>query len=289
VIKPDFPLFWDRNFARGHPYSIIEIVNSTGRRFLLNCQFTEELLLIPGRLTFGGFLPLDREVVGKDEFRELLDVLRNKISAGLKIQWKLPPQYFLPEIFLSQNEFLASSHFREIVDLNQHINVEAWETTHMSKGNQKKIRQCVSAGMTLKKASVDDLSKCYEVLALNREAIGAQVSMNLTEIQDAVTNFPSIYQVKYVEFGEKVAAMCLTVDIEPKVRYVLYWADNLSLRNYSPVAILCKKLVEEARQEGLRFLDLGISSNNGLVNEGLHRFKQNLGAITSIKKTILST
>jgi len=289
VIKSEFPLFWDCNFARFHQYSIDEIVNSNGRRFLLNCQITGDNLLIPGRLTFGGFLPLDREAVGQDESRELLNVLRHKIGAGLKIQWKLPPQYFLPEIFLSQNELLASSHFREITDLNQHIDVEVWETEHMSKGNQKKIRQCVSAGMTLKNASVDDLSKCYEVLALNREAIGAQVSMNLKEIQDAVINLPSIYQVKYVELGEKVAAMCLTVDIESRIRYVLYWADNLSLRNYSPVALLCKKLVEEARQEGFHFLDLGISSNNGLVNEGLHRFKQNLGAITSIKKTILST
>ncbi len=288
MIMSELPLFWDRDLARAHLNSIREIVIANGRRFLLNYQFTEDSILIPGRLTFGGFLSVDRDAVGKDEFRELFTVLRHEVSAGLKLQWKLPPQYFLPEIFVSQNEVIDSSHFREIVDLNQHINVREWETGHMSKGNQKKVRQCVSIGMTLRKASVEDLSKCYEVLSLNREAIGAQVSMTLKEIQDAVIGFPNIYQVKYLELGEKVAAMCLTVEIEPKVQYVLYWADDLSLRNYSPIAFLCNKLVEEAKLQGLHFLDLGISSSNGVINAGLHRFKQNLGALTSLKKTVLS-
>ena len=82
--------------------------------------------------------------------------------------------------------------------------------------------------------------------------------------------------------------MCLTVNIAPEVRYVLYWADDLSFRNYSPLTLLCERLVEQSRVDGIQFLDLGISSNDGLLNEGLHRFKQNLGAITSVKRTVLS-
>lgn len=284
----DLPLFWDRNFAEINQYSIIEILTSNERKFDLNYQYTEDCLLIPGRLTFGGFLPEDRKAVSQNEARELVNVLIAGMSAGVKLQWKLPPQYFLPEIFISQNDPINSSHFREVLDFNQHIFVSEWQSSDMSKGNQKKVRQAVSAGMNLREATVEDISKCYEVLSLNRKAIGARVTMKLTEIRDAVVNFPSIYKVKYLELGGDVAAMCLTVEIETKVRYVLYWADNLSFRNYSPLALLCQKLVEEARNDGLNFLDLGISSNNGLLNEGLYRFKKNLGAVTSTKKTIIS-
>jgi hypothetical protein len=284
----DLPLFWDRNFADSNHYSVNEILISNERMFDLNFQRAEDCLLIPGRLTFGGFLPEDRKAVSQNEARELVNVLMAEMSAGVKLIWKLPPQYFLPEIFISQNELIDSTHFREVLDLNQHINVNDWQSNDMSKGNRKKVRQAVSAGMNLKQATVEDIPKCYEVLFLNRKAIGARVTMKLTEILDAVVNFPSIYKVKYLELGEDVAAMCLTVEIETKVRYVLYWADNLSLRNYSPIALLSQKLVEEARDDGLNFLDLGISSNNGLLNEGLYRFKKNLGAVTSTKKTIIS-
>jgi hypothetical protein len=284
----DLPLFWDRNFARSNHYSINEILTCNERKFYLNYQQTEDCLRIPGRLTFGGFLPVDRNAVSQNEARELVNVLTSGMSAGVKLQWKLPPQYFLPEIFISQNEVFDSSHFREVLDLNQHIIVREWQSNDMSKGNQKKVRQAVSAGMNLRQATSEDVSKCYEVLSLNRKAIGAPVTMKLTEIQDAVVNFPSVYKVNYLDLGGDVAAMCLTVEIESKVRYVLYWADNLNFRNYSPLALLCEKLVEEARNDGLYFLDLGISSNNGLINEGLYRFKKNLGAVTSTKKTMIS-
>lgn len=288
MIMPSSPLFWDRDFARHHKFSIADILISNGRTFLLNYQIAGDSLLVPGRLTFGGFFPRDKKSVSREESRELMKVFRNESSAGRMLKWKLPPQYLSPEIFLAQNELSNPAAFSEIIDFNQHIDVTQWKTEKMSKGNQKKLRQSVSVGMNLKTATTDDILKCYEVLALNREAIGAQVTMTLSEVQDAVLNFPNIYQIMYLELGEKVAAMCLTVDIYPKVRYVLYWSDNLSLRNYSPVVLLCEKLVEQARKEGIQFLDLGISSSNGSLNEGLHRFKQNLGAITSLKKTIFS-
>jgi hypothetical protein len=282
----DFPLFWEPRFAKYHDCTLNEILIGNGRRFLINYQIVDGILSIPGRLTFGGFFPKDKNSVGKVEFLELVETFRSEVRSGLKMKWKLPPQYFLSEIFLVQNHFSLPGDTKEVVDLNQHIMVSDWDIRSMSKGNQKKLRQCVSVKMNLKTATADDISDCYDVLSRNRQAIGAQVSMTLSEMQDAMTNFPSVYEIKYIELRNEIAAMCLIVNIAPAVRYVLYWADNLTFRNYSPITLLCEKLVEQSLIDGIQILDLGISSSEGLLNEGLHRFKQNLGAVASPKKTI---
>jgi hypothetical protein len=282
------PLLWEARFSKYHNCTLNEILIGNGRKFLINYQIVDDILSIPGRLTYGVFFPIDKNSVSKNEFLELVDTFISDFRSGLKIKWKLPPQYFSSEIFLVQNEFSLPGNIKEVVDLNQHIKVSDWEIRSMSKGNQKKLRQCVSVKMDLKTATADDISKCYDVLSRNRQAIGAQVTMKLSEIRDAMKNFPSVYEIKYLELRSEIAAMCLMVNIAPEVRYVLYWADNLSFRNYSPITLLCEKLVEQSLIDGVQILDLGISSSEGLLNEGLHRFKQNLGAIPSPKRTIFS-
>jgi hypothetical protein len=284
----DLPLFWDSRFAGSNNCSLAEITISSKRKFRLNFQVEGDYFLIPGRLTYGGFFPLDNDSVGMDELLELMEILRSNYMSGLKIKWKLPPEYLFPKVFCFQNELSNLEDLNEILDFNQHINILDWSIQKMSKGNQKKLRQSVSAKMELKKATIEDILKCYDILFQNRLAIGVQVTMKLSEIQRAMTDFPNIYKIHYLELDEAIVAMCLTVDIAPKVRYVLYWADNLSFRNYSPITLLCERLIEDSLLEDIQILDLGISSEGGSLNEGLYRFKQNLGADSSHKRTIFS-
>jgi len=284
----DLPLFWDSRFAAYHNCTLAEITITNRRTFLISFQVNGDYFLIPGRLTYGGFFPTDNGSAGKDEILELMEILRTDYISGIKIKWKLPPKYLFPEIFYFQNELSNPGNLREIIDVNQHINITDWHIQDMSKGNQKKLRQSISTKMKFKRATLEDVPKCYDILYQNRLAIGVQVTMKLSEIQRAMTDFPHIYRIQYLELHEEVVAMCLTVDIAPKVRYVLYWADNLSFRNYSPITLLCERLIEDSLIEDIQTLDLGISSEGGSLNEGLHRFKQNLGADSSHKITLIS-
>ena len=49
--------------------------------------------------------------------------------------------------------------------------------------------------------------------------------------------------------------------------------------------MLVGKIYEYCQQNGIAVLDLGISSENGILNEGLFNFKKNLGSETSNKST----
>jgi hypothetical protein len=53
--------------------------------------------------------------------------------------------------------------------------------------------------------------------------------------------------------------------------------------------MLIEGLYEFCQKENFTLLDLGISTDKGLANEGLIRFKKNLGAKSALKLSFLKT
>ena len=280
------PIFWDSKFARFQDYNLTEIITSNGRKFLVNYQLHKDKISIPGRMTFGGFFPADQNAVTQNEITEVMKIFDSQYASGCNLAWKLPPSYFYRDIFDCQQEPPHSVKFSETIDINQHLEICNWKIQKMSKGNQKKYRQALKSKIIHKRATSEDVSKCYEVLSDNRASIGVEVSMSKLEMYNSLENFPDKYHMTYLELYGAVVAMSFTIDVAPKVRYVLYWADNLQFRNFSPIVLLCERLIEQANIDKIDVLDLGISSVYGTLNEGLYLFKQNLGAISCVKRTL---
>ena len=281
------PLFWTKDFADFAKCILSDISISNDRSFLLSYSVISDKLKIPGRLTFGGFFPVDGKPTTALEFNSVFKKFQSQTSVTSDWEWKLPPSYFYPEIFQSQYEVMNDTILTEINDMNQHVVVADWNFGCLSKGNKKKFRQAIEANLIFQRASLADISKCYEILLNNRSSLGVKVSMSEDEIYASLSKFPDHYKMFFAKVHENIVAMCLTVDIAPTVRYVLYWADNLDFRNISPVVFLFERLMARCIHEGIEILDLGISSVNGEVNEGLLAFKHNLGALVSQKKTII--
>ena len=279
------PLFWHEEWALRNHGLFLSIVLRSNRKFLVGCEKTDYETQIPGRLTFGGFFPLDEGNVSKQESTELISTLIKQLPEKNKIIWKMPPSYFFPQIFNAQRYVVDSMHYHKVLDQNQHINIPNWKHKSMSKGNQKKVKQLMKLDVYYKTASLREVDLCYRILEENRNTKGVNVSMSKNEIKNCLLVWPENYKLVYLEKEKEVLAVAFTVDLAPTIRYVLYWADNIYYRNYSPVAYLCTKIIEEAARNKITILDLGISSHNGVVNEGLIRFKANLGAESSIKPT----
>lgn len=279
------PLFWHKEWALSNYGLFLSIVLRNNREFLVGCEKRDHETQIPGRLTFGGFFPLDEGNVSEQESTELITTLIKQLPERNKIIWKMPPSYFFPQIFDSQIYVIDSMHNHKTLDQNQHINIPDWKHKSMSKGNQKKVRQLMKLDVSYKTATLREVDTCYRILEENRNTKGVNVSMSQNEIEKCLLVWPDIYKLVYLEKEKEVLAVAFTVDLAPTIRYVLYWADNIYYRNYSPVAYLCTKIIDEAARNKIAFLDLGISSHLGVVNEGLFRFKANLGAERSIKPT----
>ena len=64
-----------------------------------------------------------------------------------------------------------------------------------------------------------------------------------------------------------------------------YHGDLAETRGKSPVVLLVKGIYNYAGSRGFQILDLGISSVESRLNNGLYTFKKNLGALESERVT----
>lgn len=250
-------------------------------KFLMLASVSEDKVLVPGQATFGGvwinqFVPNDRRGTAKF-VNQFLEHMGNR-----RIAMILPPAYFHPEIFGFQPELI-----RELggqlthVDTSYHIELDTWSLLSLSKGNRKKLRQCGERSVSFSRLSAGQVELAYELIRTNREQLGVTPSITLSQLQNFFFAYPDDYHCFGVYLGTDLIAAAITVMLGPDVRYVYMWADNSEFRGLSPVVSLCVGIANISHGQGIRILDLGTASQGGILDEGLSRFKRNLGALAT--------
>lgn len=290
----DFPIFWTENYLNLHGENVYIVgANEYGQcikclpheiskhkiSHYLTCIQSDHGILVPARATFGGVYPAASGIVYEAIFKSLLE-----FNHTMKVEIRFPPAYFYPEVFDNQRLLIdGMSGSTKIIDFSYHINVEDWSADSLSKGNRKKIRQCSEAGVIFRKDIQESLPEIYELILINRLSKGVIPSVTKDQLGKAIRIFPSEYEFFSLYISEMLIASALTVMLNSSVRYVYMWADHSDYRSLSPIAMLCNEIVKDSKSKGIKTVDLGTASLQGELDEGLARFKQNLGAISTQK------
>jgi len=171
-------------------------------------------------------------------------------------------------------------------NVNQHLLISADDFYYRIKKNEKKkLVQAQKMGFEFKILLPDDLEEIYHLIEETRKRKDYPVSMGYQELYDTINTMPD----KYLLFGlfdkKKLIAASVSILISDNILYNFYHADDFSYRSTSPLVMLVGKIYEYCQHSSIVILDLGISSENGLINEGLFIFKRNLGCETSNKNT----
>jgi hypothetical protein len=288
------PIFWTESYLKLYGENVFILgVNNLGEcikcapneigRFevthYLTCINLEHGILVPARATFGGVFPAASEKVYEMIFRDLL-----KFGQKLNVEIRFPPEYFHPEVFDNQRVMIESiGEKTKIIDLSYHINVEDWSSGSLSKGNQKKIRQCSRAGVVFKKDDQGSASNIYQLILKNRLSKGVTTSISQDQLERAIRFLPNEYEFFSLYKSGILIASAVTVMLTSAVRYVYMWADQVEYRSLSPIAMLCEEIIKDSKRRNIKIVDLGTASLQGELDEGLARFKQNLGAISTQK------
>jgi len=176
--------------------------------------------------------------------------------------------------------------FKEIVsDTNQHLVVQEEFKLLIRKNERKKLNQSIKQGCTFTSLSVDDLTDVYQLVTETRKRKGYPVSMAYDKLYQTIKILPD----KYLLFGlfdqHKLIAASVSILISQDILYNFYHADDLSYRSTSPLVMLVQEIYHYCQHKEIKILDLGVSSENGIINQGLFNFKKNLGCVSSEKNT----
>lgn len=188
---------------------------------------------------------------------------------------------------ISLNEIFSEVGFREInSEINQHLVVQEEEFARLIKKNErKKLKQSMNHGYTFKKLLIADLPDVYQLVTETRTRKRYPVSMTYDKLEETIKLLPD----KYLLFGlfdqNKLIAASVSIRISHEILYNFYHADEINYRSTSPLVMLIHGIYLYCQQNSIKILDLGVSSENGLVNQGLFNFKKNLGCVSSAKNT----
>jgi hypothetical protein len=289
----DTPLFWSSRFHESHlgDFKLMKFyeesqVNQQNNHLILPYKITATNFISPGEATFGGLWVEANIIMTPSEFLPVFQKLKG-LYGGFKFIWKFPPGHINNLNFNSQMETIRSNFaFSEVADVNQHINLADWAPTSMSYGNLKKLKQFYKAGGRVHEGDYSRLDESISVLEFSRVRRGLSLSMQRNHLTNSISRLNQDFRLYSAEIDGEVVGAAITVDIGFSTRYVLYWGDNDLGRKFSVTASVCDAIIKSAKSAGVTKLDLGVSSIDGILDAGLHRFKMNLGAVESLRKTL---
>lgn len=144
------------------------------------------------------------------------------------------------------------------------------------------VNRGVDAGMSHSFAMSEDAwMECYGLLQANRAAKGRALSLDLDYVlalREALGDLARMHAMFDAE--ERLVAAALVYRIAAEVDLV-QWHGDLPDHGlgFSPMPALVSSYVSDAVNTGASFLDLGISSVNGVPDRGLCQFKRSVGAL----------
>ena len=235
---------------------------------------------------FGGF-DLDR-VISRDELLKSLSLLLNHLRSRSikKFTIRLYPKCYDPELYDLQADCLTSLGFQTIyqdetqfllIDEKRPLRafVHGSQHRHMNFGSKKENH------FTL--LEIDALESVYQLLKENREDKGYPMTMEMDQLRYTIQKFPDKYFLFGFFIDGQLAASSVCIHVNGNILYDFYHGHDKKYSKHSPVIALVNGIYSYAQHKGYQLLDFGISTEKGIRNKGLYRFKERIGGKPSVK------
>lgn len=179
--------------------------------------------------------------------------------------------------------FRQLNYLNAYTDKSYHIDLSLSFESELLQSEKNRLRKAEKNKVQCGIWPDPDLDRVYHILKVCRQAKGYPMSLSLSDFKSMFQIFPDVYTVFKAEIGGNIIAVAVTVHINSEILYNFYLGDDPIFRIYSPVVPLVAEMVSYAGKNNYRVFDLGISTDTGIVNEGLTQFKINLGGKVSDK------
>ncbi len=266
------------------------LVHQKTQQIVAKCSFfiSQSEALSPYRASFGG-IECNSQLSPKLLLQFIQEIEQHlKAKAIESISLKMYPNCYAPEAnSLVQYALLQLNYQITCADLNYHVPIsdQGFETNlHLSK--KRVLKKSQATGFHFQQVQKPDIATVHQFIADARVRKDYPISLSLEAFQDLVNKFPERFLFFEVQSPkQKSAAWGVTITINQHILYHFYPADSGEFTKYSPLVLLNEGLYKYAQTSGFKILDLGIATDKGQLNEGLARFKTELGAEKSLKLT----
>lgn len=265
---------------------ILRLVNDPNKPSLgLIVGVRNEILLSPFSAPFGGF-HFNHELVYAGVVNEFIRDIKlfiemNDIDG---IQITLPPNIYHQTInskivnSLYYNEFQINS-----IDITNWVNLDLFKNNFKQKSAREFLNQAFRNDLTFQLVTeIDEKYKAYELINMNRMRFSRPIYMTFDDLVEIDKIWKTDYFIVYDKNHEALAS-AIFYRAHESIAFAVFWGDNEIGRPLRAMDFCAFNLWSYYKQSGYQYIDLGISTENGLTNEGLLRFKETHEAVSSLR------
>ncbi len=200
-------------------------------------------------------------------------------------------QVTLPSaIYSSFNRDIWKSIDFEVIleETNQHILIDGDFESKLHLMERRKLKKLRSGKIkiSMEPTSTDVLSECHRFIADCRADQGLKINIELDKLMDLCFSLQGKYDVFTARSGDQLVSAVITCRVNQNHMYYYLPATDYRYRKQSPMVGLVELIYQKCSRLNIQHLDLGVSSTNGELQQGLYDFKERLGALPTTKSTI---
>ncbi len=246
----------------------------------------DNVLHSPFSAPFGGFTTNGiQRIEYMDEAVELIcQYARNK---GMKLMIT-PPSVIYDESQISKWISAFSRRMKtKSIDMNYHFDLSRLDSysDYIERSARKNLKRSLKESLVFKKLNSsdrEDVARAYDIIRRNREERGFPLRMTLEQVWKTVSEI--VHADFFVlEYDEADIAAAQVFYVADDIAQVVYWGDIRDYSSLRPMNNLTYNVFKYYHDKGVRFLDIGISTENGVPNYGLCEFKESIGCSITLK------
>jgi hypothetical protein len=197
-----------------------------------------------------------------------------------------PDAYHPAHNALIKNALHRSGFNVKYDDISQLISIEK-AGMNLDTHKRRRRRKADDSDFTFRLLPLSFLAEAYSLVVESRENKNYPVTMTLKDLEATFERFPHEYLLFGVFDKNKMVATSVSIKVNSEIMYSFYIGDALAYRSYSPVTTLVDGIYRYCQTHQFKILDLGLSTDKGVMNEGLYTFKKTFGTFDSHKLTYL--
>lgn len=149
---------------------------------------------------------------------------------------------------------------------------------------RNRLSHGLAAALTWSLADEDaDWAACYALLADTKRRRGAVMKISLDYLLALRVIFGPRITMHRLADADGLLAAALVYRLTPEWDCLIAWGDRTEYRRLPLMNVMAYRLVCASIADRVSLLDLGISSVDGVPDEGLIRFKRSIGAIIGLR------
>lgn len=260
------------------------------RKLALAVGMEDGEIRIPYSAPFGIFEKLQNHIK-LEEIEEAVTLLEEygRENNIYKIVFRIPPVFY-DECFISklQNVLLRKGFQIAYCDLNYQFVVRSMDIYmgSLQRNARKNLKNALKQGFAFQHCDADIEKKAaYDVIAINRARKGYPLRMTYEQVNDTIQL--TEHDFFLLKDGEVNIAAAVIFKVNEECYQVIYWGDIDGYEAKRPMNYLAYKVYEYYVDKGIKILDIGPSTEEGIPNYGLCDFKESIGCEVSSKYTFV--